>query len=532
MVAFRVLSRTNLAERTFFTSSISFTSFRLRTLKLSCRSFSDSRPLFSITSALFSQNTRGGIPLRDLVRCTEAQKRLFVSPLLATLTHYSSRKSFPCHSYANTRDGGVTIAPVSASVSLCLDGNPFLSSFKPPVSSPQNHNHPHCPGGGGAHSRSSLKPPVSSLQRSRGLPAIHYQDVAGDKIRSIRSKKNGGAFQVLLVAEALQRNLAQERVFVSLDHHLRHVRRKPARRDGVHLNIMLAPFARQVFGENDYAAFAGVIPDGLKFRRRAAEPRNGSDVDNFSAPLRDHGFANGLRKQKCPGQIRLNDSVPVLQLHFFHRRTPRNAGVVNQDVDAPKRRERGIHHCMNVRGILDVASQRQRFHAQRLQFFGGLHAALFLPCAKHHVRAHLRQRFRHLPSEAHRAAAYNGHAALNIEKLAHSFGSRRVGHKHSSSTRVSIMWTSNKVKREYAGDRPAAVTHDRKQQNRRSLEIPRRDQAFLRQRPQQSAFLGLGQSALALQGLHHSGGVAVGARVAPDRRRRAFCSRREHPRGG
>src|SRR5216684_4085681 len=114
MVPLRVLFRTDLAERTSLTSSISFISFRLRTLKLSCRSFSDSRPLFSTTSGLpavaglFLQNTRGGIPLRELVRCTEAQKCLFVSPLLATLTHSLSRKSFPCHSYANTRDTGAT----------------------------------------------------------------------------------------------------------------------------------------------------------------------------------------------------------------------------------------------------------------------------------------------------------------------------------------------------------------------------------------------------------------------------------------
>src|SRR6266849_7020273 len=111
MVLFRVLSRTNLAgssPSTSFTSSISFASFRLRTLDFSLRSFSGSRPLFSITSALFLQNTRGGIPLPELVRCTEAQKCLFVSPLPATLTHSVSRKSFPCHSYANTRDTGAT----------------------------------------------------------------------------------------------------------------------------------------------------------------------------------------------------------------------------------------------------------------------------------------------------------------------------------------------------------------------------------------------------------------------------------------
>ncbi len=62
MVPFRVLSRINLADRcssNFSTSSISFASFGLRTLFLSLRSFSDSRPLFSTTSALFLQNTRG-----------------------------------------------------------------------------------------------------------------------------------------------------------------------------------------------------------------------------------------------------------------------------------------------------------------------------------------------------------------------------------------------------------------------------------------------------------------------------------------
>ncbi len=80
----------------------------LQTLFLSLRSFSHPDPLFSTTSALFLQNTRGGIPLRKLARCTEAQKCLSVSPLFATLTHSVSRKSFPCHSYENIRDGGVT----------------------------------------------------------------------------------------------------------------------------------------------------------------------------------------------------------------------------------------------------------------------------------------------------------------------------------------------------------------------------------------------------------------------------------------
>ena len=143
MVPLRVLSRTSLAGFSPSTSSISFASFRLRTLFLSLRSFSDPHRLFSTTSALFLQNTRGGIPLRDLVSCTEAQKRLFLSPLVATLTHSVSRKSFPCHSYRNTRDGGVTVASVSASMSLCLCGNPnFARPF--PIRLPRSARGTNC----------------------------------------------------------------------------------------------------------------------------------------------------------------------------------------------------------------------------------------------------------------------------------------------------------------------------------------------------------------------------------------------------
>src|SRR5258708_1216801 len=64
---------------------------------------------------LFAKHPGWGYPSED-VRCTEAQKCPSVSPLFATLTHSVSRKSFACHSYANTRDGGVTSPRISASV--------------------------------------------------------------------------------------------------------------------------------------------------------------------------------------------------------------------------------------------------------------------------------------------------------------------------------------------------------------------------------------------------------------------------------
>src|SRR6266851_4079434 len=143
IVPLRVLSRTNLAERTSLTSSISFISFRLRTLKLSCRSFCGSRPLFSITSALFLQNTR---------------------------------------------DGGVTVAPLSASVLPWLCGNPDLSPLAKGCKNTEmatlttfrintcksvskrrtlttfRINTYKKPRGGGAPTRSPLQLPASSIQ--------------------------------------------------------------------------------------------------------------------------------------------------------------------------------------------------------------------------------------------------------------------------------------------------------------------------------------------------------------------------------
>jgi hypothetical protein len=63
--------------------------------------------------------------------CAETQKCRSASPLPATLTHSLSRNPFPCHSYANTRDRGVTPAPRFFSP-LTTRHSPlqFLNTFK------------------------------------------------------------------------------------------------------------------------------------------------------------------------------------------------------------------------------------------------------------------------------------------------------------------------------------------------------------------------------------------------------------------
>jgi hypothetical protein len=129
----------------------------LRTLFLSCRSFSHSNRLFSIACALFDKNTGGGVPLQDYVSCAKAQKCLSASPLFATLTHSLSRNSFGCHSYANTRDGGPTLpkffSPLATRDLPLLFLNTFTintckSVSKQTTSSPFRMNTYEKPGGG------------------------------------------------------------------------------------------------------------------------------------------------------------------------------------------------------------------------------------------------------------------------------------------------------------------------------------------------------------------------------------------------
>jgi hypothetical protein len=67
-------------------------------------------------------------------RAQKAQICILISPFPATLTHSLPRKSFLCHSYANTRDGcAICVANifVPRSVSRCLCGKPSsLSTFR------------------------------------------------------------------------------------------------------------------------------------------------------------------------------------------------------------------------------------------------------------------------------------------------------------------------------------------------------------------------------------------------------------------
>src|SRR5713101_5898675 len=125
----------------------------------------------------------------------------------------------------------------------------------------------------------------------------------GDVIRSVRSQEDSSPLQILFISQAAQRNPFQKSFAVALDHNFRHVGGEPPGSDGIHLDIMDGPLAGQVFREGDYPSLAGVIRNGLKFRRSSVQAGYGCNVNNFSATLSNHDLANSLGKQKSPGQV-------------------------------------------------------------------------------------------------------------------------------------------------------------------------------------------------------------------------------------
>ncbi len=116
---------------------------------------------FQQLAASFSKTPGVGVPLRD-GRCTEVQKCPSVSPLPATLTHSLPCKSFPCHSYANTRDRGATVGLTSNLQSL---NSVFATDPSSAPVTPLLATHPKRRGGVGGPARLAPRRRLRSLRR-------------------------------------------------------------------------------------------------------------------------------------------------------------------------------------------------------------------------------------------------------------------------------------------------------------------------------------------------------------------------------
>src|SRR5437660_2883751 len=109
---------------------------------------------------------------------------------------------------------------------------------------------------------SSRKPGLLKYRSSGGRqhgsqPAIDCEDLPSNVFAGVAGEENSGAFQIVLVADATQRN-AGGKLFDtdSLDCALRHFRREESGRQGIGRNSIAAPTPRQRPREVDHRSLA------------------------------------------------------------------------------------------------------------------------------------------------------------------------------------------------------------------------------------------------------------------------------------
>src|ERR1700748_1585301 len=103
------------------------------------------------------------------------------------------------------------------------------------------------------------------------------------------AKRRTAPFGPVRAPEPLQRRPTRNVVLApAVEQALAHPAREEARCDGVDGDAVDAPLGSERAREIDARALAGVVGDGLHLDRVAAQPGDGSDVDDAAASLRDH----------------------------------------------------------------------------------------------------------------------------------------------------------------------------------------------------------------------------------------------------
>ena len=131
-------------------------------------------------------------------------------------------------------------------------------------------------------------------------------------------------------SDSAQRNGLREGSFLVLGQDGGHRRLDVSGSDGVHGDRPAGQLAGKRFRQADQPGFRGGVVR-LSGLPRLADDR--CDVDDPSPSALHHLRHHGLRHQKCAGQVRREDVVPILALHPQGQDVPRDSGVVDEDVD-------------------------------------------------------------------------------------------------------------------------------------------------------------------------------------------------------
>ena len=141
------------------------------------------------------------------------------------------------------------------------------------------------------------------------------------------------------------------------------------------------------------------------------------------------GPAAARAHKKDPVRVDREDLVPVAKRKLNGRSADRDAGVVDENVEATLALESSLHHRVDARLVGDVGDDRGRMEAARADFRRRALGRFLVEISQNDARASRGQRLRGLAANAAGASRHDRDAAIEthpIPDIHHSHALQRM----------------------------------------------------------------------------------------------------------
>src|SRR5271157_3224825 len=199
--------------------------------------------------------------------------------------------------------------------------------------------------------------------------AVDLQHFAGDVSRFLGCQELDGVRHIQISAAVAQRDVLPHALFQLRRQERRHGRLYEPGRHRIHRDVARSHLACHRHGQANQPCFRRRV---IRLTHLPDLSKDAGYVDDPSPALLQHRAHHGLDQQERPGKICVDHFVPVCALHAHDELIAGHAGVVYQDVDLAKARDRSFHSSLDLLFAADIHLERRRLSAFAVDLAGKL----------------------------------------------------------------------------------------------------------------------------------------------------------------
>ena len=173
-----------------------------------------------------------------------------------------------------------------------------------------------------------------------------------DVSRLVAGEIGNGGTDLVALAHARHRDAAVDRRLLIVGKGIGHRRTNEAGGDTVHGDVPARQFLREALAHTRQTGFCG---DVVHLPRIAGVAHDAGDGDDSPALRLHHRTGAGAHQAETGFEIDADYLVPFLVLHAHRKVIARDPGVVDEDVHAAERIERGGNQFLDLLRIGQVA---------------------------------------------------------------------------------------------------------------------------------------------------------------------------------